>query len=409
MSGPLRVMIAAAEYPGHVFPEIALAKVLAARGHEVLLETAERWREPVEEAGARLLPVESVTGVLQHGMLGEEVVAAVRELVPRMREFEPDVVVADIAVAAPPLGAELVGARAATLVPTVYPVQEPGAPFYPLGLRAARSPLGRAAWRAAERPTARLRGQTRWLREVPGRLNAIRSELGLPPLRGGRAEVSTYGAISAGLCLVATFPQLEYSRRWPAGVHVTGPMLAERPHPPVELPPGEEPLVLVAASTAQDPERGLVRTALAALAGEPVRVIATLNEPGAEWREPTPPNARVVDWLSYGQVMPEAALVVSSGGHGTLVRALAEGVPALVSPKYGDQPENGARVAWAGAGLALPAPLLRPAPFRWAAREVLGDPAFAARARELGAWARANDGAERGAELVEAYATSAPR
>ena len=76
---------------------------------------------------------------------------------------------------------------------------------------------------------------------------------------------------------MATFPQLEYPRRWPAHVHVTGPMVFELPYPDVELPEGDGPLVLVAPSTAQDPECRLVRAALEALADEPVRVLATTN------------------------------------------------------------------------------------------------------------------------------------
>ena len=76
---------------------------------------------------------------------------------------------------------------------------------------------------------------------------------------------------------MATFPQLEYPRRWPPGVEVTGPMTFELPHPDIELPGGDAPLVLVAPSTAQDPDNRLVRMALEALADEPVRVVATTN------------------------------------------------------------------------------------------------------------------------------------
>jgi UDP:flavonoid glycosyltransferase YjiC (YdhE family) len=68
-------------------------------------------------------------------------------------------------------------------------------------------------------------------------------------------------------------------------------------HPP---PPGpaDAPVVLVAPSTSQDREHVLLRAALAGLADEPVRVIATHNR-----REPAPPvavpaNAVLVDWLS---------------------------------------------------------------------------------------------------------------
>ena len=117
-----------------------------------------------------------------------------------------------------------------------------------------------------------------------------------------------------------------------------------------------------------------------------------------------PDNAVLVDWLSYSQVMPKAALVICHGGHGTTVRALGAGVPVLCCPIAGDMAENAIRVAWAGAGLSLPWRLCRPAPLRWAARRILGDPSFRRRADELAAWRRENDGAARGAELVERFA-----
>jgi UDP:flavonoid glycosyltransferase YjiC (YdhE family) len=66
--------------------------------------------------------------------------------------------------------------------------------------------------------------------------------------------------------------------------------------------------------------------------------------------------------------------------------------------------ETAMRVSWSGAGLSLPWRLCRPAPLRWAARRILDDPSFTARAGELAAWARQHDGAERGAELVEQLA-----
>ena len=209
-----------------------------------------------------------------------------------------------------------------------------------------------------------------------------------------------HGGISPELALVATFPQLEYPRRWPAHVHVTGPMEFELPYPDVEPPEGDDPLVLVASSTAQDPELRLVRAALEALAEEPVRVVATTNRLGGSLPD-APPNAVVVDWLSYSQLLPQAALVVCHGGHGTVARALGAGAPALCCPAVGDMAENSARVAWAGAGLMLPWRLAGAASVRWAARRVPGRPRFRGRASEIAVWASQNDGADRGAERVE--------
>ncbi len=64
-------------------------------------------------------------------------------------------------------------------------------------------------------------------------LNVQRARLDLPPLE------RFHGGISPDLALVATFPQLEYPRSWPAGVEVTGPMTFEQPHHEIELPPGD--------------------------------------------------------------------------------------------------------------------------------------------------------------------------
>jgi UDP:flavonoid glycosyltransferase YjiC (YdhE family) len=300
------------------------------------------------------------------------------------------------------LAAETEGRRWATLMPVLYTLNLSGYPVYPLGFGPPRTRGGAAMWRAISPALSALVPHTRWMRRMPGRINAARAELGLPRLSEFHGGITSYGTISDGLVLVATFPQLEYPRRWPRHVHVTGPMLFEVSYPELPLQDGDRPLIVVAASTSQEPG-GLVGTALEALAEEPVRVVATTNRPGEGWSGPIPTNATVVDWVSYSQVMPRASVLVCNGGHGTVVRALAEGVPPLVSPLGGDQAENGARVTWAGAGLMLPARLLGPDSLRWSLRRLLTDGRFAARARAIAAWSRRNDGGARGAELVERY------
>ena len=132
-----------------------------------------------------------------------------------------------------------------------------------------------------------------------------------------------------------------------------------------------------------------------------MRVVATTNRVVPQSPIEVPPNAVLVDWLSYSQLMPAASLVISHGGHGTVARALGAGTPVLICPFTGDMSETAMRVAWAGVGLSLPWRLCRPSPLRWAAQRVLADRSFADRAGELAAWAKEHDGAERGAELIE--------
>jgi UDP:flavonoid glycosyltransferase YjiC (YdhE family) len=166
--------------------------------------------------------------------------------------------------------------------------------------------------------------------------------------------------------------------------------------------------VLVAPSTAQDPEHRLLRAALAGLGGEPIRVLATWNRRPLPGPAPVPANTRLVEWVSYSQTMPLCALVICHAGHGTMVRALASGAPVLAVPHAGDMSENAARADWAGVGVRLPWRLLGPRTLRLAVRHALADGSLAARARELAAWAAANDGAVRAAELVEQLALSRP-
>ncbi len=376
---------------GHAFPAIALARALRGRGHEVLVETWERWREAVEGEGIAFTAAEEYTTFPprreEPGGWRSAADAAIA-LLPLMEEFRPDVVVSDILTLAPALAAERAGVKRATLIPHVYPVHEPGLPFFAFGLQPPRTPVGRALWRGA------LPVLESGLRRGRDEMNETRAAVGLPPVEW------FHGGISRELALVATFPQLEYPRRWPAGVHVTGPMQFELPYPDIELPDGDEPLVLVAPSTAQDPELRLVRVALDALADEPVRVVATTNRLDPGPLPAAPANAVVVDWLSYSQVMPEASLVICHGGHGTVARALAAGVPVLCCPRAGDMAENSARVAWAGAGLMLPWRLLGAGTLRVASRRIVGAMSFRQRAKELAAWSRANDSEEHGARLV---------
>jgi UDP:flavonoid glycosyltransferase YjiC (YdhE family) len=216
-----------------------------------------------------------------------------------------------------------------------------------------------------------------------------------------------HGGISERLAIVATFPQLEYPRRWPAHVRVTGPLFFEPPGERVAIPKGEGPLVVIAPSTSQDPECELLRVALDALADEPVRVLATTNRHRPEWPIEVPANAKLVDWVLYSQVMPEADVVICHGGHGTVARALAAGTPLLVCPSVGDMGENAARVAWSGAGLSVPRRLLSRRAVRLAMRRLLGEERFRGRAREIAAWSETHDGAAAAADLVEAVARNA--
>jgi UDP:flavonoid glycosyltransferase YjiC (YdhE family) len=316
-----------------------------------------------------------------------------RELI---REAEPDAVVVDILTVAASLAAQAEERPCATLVPHVYPVGLAGLPPYSVGAVRPRTRVGERLW-GTLKPLLSA-GEERGRRE----LNGARELVGLHPLE------RAHGGISSSLALVATFPQLEYPRPdRPEGVCVTGPLLWEQPFGDVELPPGDDPLVLVAPSTAQDPDHELLRAAIEGLADEPVRVLATWNRRRPKSPLPEPANTRLVEWVSYARTMPRCDAVVCHAGHGTVVRSLASGAPVVACPYAGDQAENAARLRWSGLGVSLPRRLQTARGVRLAVRRLLAEPAYARRAEALAAWSREHPGETAAADAVEALAATA--
>ena len=143
------------------------------------------------------------------------------------------------------------------------------------------------------------------------------------------------------------------------------------------------PLVLVAmSSTFQDQIAALQRVidALGTLAALRSRD----NRPGPRpcGSQPTA-NVTVLPSAPHRQVLQHAALVVTHGGHGTVMKALAAGVPMVLLPHGRDQADTAVRVTMRGAGIALKR-TSRPAAIAAAARDVLKGPSYRAAAQRLG-------------------------
>jgi len=392
---PLRVYLGAFGDPGHAFPMLALGEALVARGHTVALQTWRRWQAPTEAAGIEFAaaPEYQVFPTRERPLMPyQAAVRAARETVPSVRSFAPDIAVSDILTPAPALAAELCGVPVATLVPHVHPWSAPGFPPYSLGARLPRTRAGAWMWRRFDRLTAR------GLELGRSEYNGCRARLGLAPLPW------LHTGLSRALTLVGTLPQLEYPRRWEPWLRVVGPLLWEPPGERVELPPGDEPVVLVAPSTAQDPEHRMLRAALAGLARAPVRVIATHGGRVPARPFTVPENAVLVPWLSYGRSMPGADVVITHGGHGTLARALSCGCALVVCPAGGDMAENAARADWAGVGVRVPRRLVGARTLRLAVQRALGDPGLRERAHAAAAWIAAHDGARAATRELEAWA-----
>jgi UDP:flavonoid glycosyltransferase YjiC (YdhE family) len=357
----------------------------------VWLETAERWRSTVDDVAVEFVAAPEFAVLPSDGSplsLYEAVEAGVASTRSAIRQATPDIVVHDILTLAPALSAELEGVPVATMIPHVSPVTAPGAPPYGLGAKPPRTPFGRALMAALQKPINK--GLDLGLREY----NDLRGRLSLPPRFGHHA------ALSPELILVGTFPQLEHSLSHDPRFHVTGPLFWEPDFSEVELPAGSGPLVLVAPSTAQDPDHHLLRASLEGLGSIDCRVLATWNRRPLVNPPPIPANTSFVEWLSYSKTMPRVDCVISHGGHGTVARTLQAGAVPVVAAFAGDQFENAARVDTANLGVRVPKRLISPWAIKLAVEKALTTPAFRTNCELISDWSRDHSGAANAADLV---------
>jgi MGT family glycosyltransferase len=386
-----RIALGAFGDPGHAFPILAIGEALVSRDAQVSVQTAANWESQALSIGAHFSPAPEFPVVrMSDGAL--KPFEAVFEALPATRtwleEFSPDVVVHDTLTLAPALAAEQLGIPTATVIPHVNPVTAVGDPPYGIGIRPARTPIGRFAWKALNRPI------DRGLRQGELEYSSLRKRAGLAPRSGFHA------ALSRNLVMVATYPQLEYSASLDERFRITGPLFWEPSFPEVELPEGDRPLVMVAPSTAQDPEHELLLASLKGLGDLDCRVISTWNRRPLKRHREVPSNTHLVEWLSYSKTMPRCSVVVSHAGHGTLARTLQAGAVPVLIPHAGDQFENAARADALGLGVRLPNRLLSARTLALAVERALGDTQMRARCMEVADWSRTHDGAETAAELV---------
>jgi len=234
------------------------------------------------------------------------------------------------------------------------------------------------------------------------RLNAMRVQAGfapLPPLAQLWQHCDRLVVTALGRFDVPSDPG------WATVRHV-GPVLEdERCALPPALPWSDDParpLVLVSFSTAPEQRsQEKIQRSLDALAPAAVRVVVTTGGVVDPDELSLPPNAFAVRYAQHDPILQRASLLITHGGHGTLMRALKHGVPAIVMPGMAhDQAPNGRMLQELGAGIAL-APDADPAVIRAAASTIVSTPSYAERARILSRDLAGADGAARAATEIE--------
>jgi UDP:flavonoid glycosyltransferase YjiC (YdhE family) len=142
---------------------------------------------------------------------------------------------------------------------------------------------------------------------------------------------------------------------------------------------GDRPRIIVSRSTVADPRPDrLMSYVVAAAAGMDVEIVLARPDKHVS-RRPLPANVRTTEWLPFPAVFPAAAGTVHHGGAGTILTALAAGIPQLVTPGAGDRAVNSELLAARGAGLAVPAQRITAGDLE----RLVGDPGLKQASREV--------------------------
>jgi UDP:flavonoid glycosyltransferase YjiC (YdhE family) len=363
----MRYLFVTVDSAGALYPQIALALRMQARGHSVRFLGCRSQREAITRAG---LPVSVYSGSPDFDMRDPNCV---------IRDWSDDPHTAFQACCDHIwFGPAAAVAHDVLVESGREPVDAVVIDYFAFGAAVAAEKLGIPSvvlWHTAFGEWA---AWNHGLRD----LNSAREGLGLP------ADGSVYDAYRrAARILVLTTERFGAAaggaKILPANVRHVGP----------QLPPGDEPgasprrtnrdkpSVLVSIGTSYQAQEDLLHRLVAALETLPVTALVTSGPAiSVEFRSSAAVEVR--KWIDHTKVLPGIDLVITHAGMGTIMNAMAFGVPLLCLPMGRDQHGNAEAVNRLGLGVTAD-PVSEVHELRRAIIGALAESVYAVRAREL--------------------------
>ncbi len=397
-----RFLFAHWEGGGNTPPMLALVRRLVARGHEVRVLSDPCNQAEVEATGAgfsswrraprrpdksidtdplrdwEVTSPPAMIGRLRDRLFVGPARGYAEDVRDELARFPTDVVVSSEMLFGAMVGAEAAGVPCVALSANVYLFPRPGVPPFGPGFFPATGVLGRLRDRVVSAIASR------GFAKGTESFNETRRALGLPPLehpfdqlaRTARHLVLTSAAFDFPSS--APSPHIVY-----AGPELEDPSWTEpwaSPWPSTD----RRPLVLVGFSTTFQNQSDALHRVIAALRTLDVRAVVTTGPSIDAASLPSSENVHVCASAPHSELLKDTAAVVTHAGHGTVIRALAAGVPLICMPMGRDQNDTAARVAFHGVGVRL-RPSAAAARIRESIRTVLATPEYRHRTQALGA------------------------
>lgn len=375
----MRVLFSTNPQDGHFRPLLPLARALAASGHDVAVATNADWHPHVEaeglaavaagrphaEAAAYLAQFRESISALP---LGERRPHLFTHL---FAEFQPPRKLPELVEAARAWGADAIVWESCDLAAPLAAAM--------LGLPAVNHSFGAMVTFASLERGARA-------------VAPLWREQGLEP--------DGYAGAFRGLYVDLSPPSFAWERPLGESVQLRPVGPPERPLP--WLAELGRPLVYATLGTVHNVPR-LFRTLLDALEAGPPTLLTVGRDVDPEALGAIPSPVRVERFVPQARVLPVCDAVVSHGGSGTTLGALAHARPLALLPQGADQFDNAARAARAGAAAVVRPDELDAESVRAAIDRVLSDPSFADAARRVAGEIETMPPAEEVVERVEEY------
>lgn len=212
------------------------------------------------------------------------------------------------------------------------------------------------------------------LNEFRPKLNKILTSLSMEPLRNTSDLIH-----NADLKLIQTLKSFDIPiEPAPKNVRYTGPVLDdpdwaasdqwENPWPDHK----DRPIVVIAFSSTFQNQTKAIQNCINAIKELPVNGCVTLGPAMEDIELICPDNVVVMKSVKHSLLFPHADLVISHGGHGTIIRALASGLPIICLPMGRDQGDNAIKVELCNSGIKL-SPKSSPNRIRKAIEQILSN------------------------------------
>ncbi len=394
-----KILLASVPLSGHVNPAVSLVKMLIARGHEVCWYCGAYYRETIEATGAKFFPYKRAkdfhdssiatefpnlpyTSLFRHAtyyikhVFYDNMHGQYHDLCEILKDFKADILLTDewFTGAIPLAENKVLPWVCYCNSPLFYYTNE--IPFPGSGIFPDASLLGIGRNYLVNKMVTKI-----FFAGVQAYINKLRNDLGLAPMK----RFFLINNIFISRCFVKfNTPAFEFNwNNLPETIRFVGPVLPEHSTPvSFEWTPllhsGKPVIFITQGSVNISDHSKLIVPALKALQSSGAMVVVATGSGSTDSLQTQFGSETVfIDpYIPYEFIMPHASLIITNGGFGGVITALAHGVPLIVAGDTEDKPEIAARIKYCKVGINLGTGNPSPRRIKKAVEKILHDPVY---------------------------------